>query len=822
MDNFGKGIKRKVTVRRNTEENMGNIEKEGIKDNRRSGSDGELDVNYSKISDNLQNADQYKFQDGYNQIMGRKVSVLIKKILRKILNRFWGWYIHPIFNRQNHYNEKIIDAFRCMEEVVSQQKTIIHIQEQNIQKQEQNIQRNRNQISELKSELHKLYDSVQCFQLRTAPELRKEINIKKGTVVNAIYDDQFEKMVAEVKDVSSDQVDLKLKNATDYFYDVMQQNMIKEDEKHRDLIVVFCIRFKNEFGMEAIKNEAYDLYQLLQKKSIYDVKLISLEDEVTNVNYQDSIIYIDENHIEDCFQFLSPSLVVFCESTPYNVLGLKGVLVKNHTLIKISAQNPLQGFDQKMLDELCHCNDYGVHKYVVESKHAYDIMIQNGFRNVTLSFPIINMDRIKNYKEYRNTHDKFVVGFATSPMEKKHYDDRGMDFITDMVIKMTDINFRILWRNDKLALPEQIKNSSNCIISFGKYDMEKFFDEVDCVIIPHKTINNNHACSLSGVEAMLNNIPVLSTSVAGISDLVEKSGMGIVCEPNSDDIILGLRQIRENYHEYIGRDKVGCIRDLLDNNNNIIIVEEMVGNYFSKSFVTLEEWDYHLHQKDKYLVKGHDSIKKYYQNKEIADNYNEVRFLTYPANCFDAFERASIRLIVKNQFNRNNLEVLDIASGDGRIVQECIQFGFCTSIDSSRAMLDIVERKFSETGHIHTKICDYYVDNLDEKFDIITTFRYIRHFDYTQRKELYKRICNNLKDDGMLIFDAPNIEYALNDAGNRNWGDYNIYDIFWTEKDIIKELAENNLTVKYLIPIPMEGKTEGEVISSWTVGAVKQ
>ena len=112
--------------------------------------------------------------------------------------------------------------------------------------------------------------------------------------------------------------------------------------------------------------------------------------------------------------------------------------------------------------------------------------------------------------------------------------------------------------------------------------------------------------------------------------------------------------------------------------------------------VTLHEWDRQLRQNDKYLVKGQKAMREYYSNNEVAVTYNANRFETFPENCFDLLERKSINIIIEDYFNKSDLKILDIACGDGRILQENLRYGNCTAVDSSEAMLSIVRKRFED------------------------------------------------------------------------------------------------------------------------------
>lgn len=914
MDNLEKELKRKINIRNMAIKNMG-IQEEPeyqLPDIVSENKENEMDKLYLLLNQSIKEANDNSYQNFYWFLSGKKLFVLIKKVLRKLVRILYGWLLFPIMGRQNIFNGKTVNSLATLKDIVIvQNQKLEHLMqlssnlEQRIQSQDdekyqrlqnrieetdqrwQNIievtdQRLQNKIEEidprwqnkieeidqrLQSKINlqnqKLYNqldeklqmlqeeislglhnqivevdkslgyqidemlqstsnvknSMNYFQRQIAPGLRIEVQDKQSIIVDGIGDYELKEMLQQIQQASEEKINDKLIDATDYFSRKVQQEIEKQAIVKKKLIVIFCLRFQSEYGMEAIKNEAYDLFQLLLRESIYDVKLVSLEQNAETPIYSNKMIYVDRKTLKECFDELSPALIIYCESTPYNIFDFNGLLIKNRTLIKLSGQNPLQSLSVKVLDELRHCNDYGVHRYLVESKYAYNIMAENGFRSAAISYPIVDTDRVLVSRQDRESHNSFVIGFASLPMEEKQFYDRGMDLLQEVITSMPNVTFKLLWRNEQLMVPKELEYSENCHIVMGKYDMKLFYQEIDCVIIPYMTSNNNHACSLSGIEAMLNNIPVISTNIAGISEIVLKSGMGIVCDTTSKDIIAGINKLSNNYEEYVGQYKVKQIQELIASKHIISIIEDILEDYFPHNFVTLDEWDNYLQKKDKYLVKGHNAIKEYYQNIEVANSYNEVRFLQYPANYFDAFERASIGIIFKNIFNRNDLKILDIASGDGRIVQENIKFGYCTSIDSSRAMLDIVEKRFGALGDLKTEICDYLSDTMEGKYDAITTFRYIRHYDYVQRKLLYQRIFNNLNNGGILIFDAPNIKYAMKNREQGNWDDFNIYDVFWDEKSIVKELEENNFEVKYLIPIGVKLNENDPV--SWTVAAVK-
>ena len=112
------------------------------------------------------------------------------------------------------------------------------------------------------------------------------------------------------------------------------------------------------------------------------------------------------------------------------------------------------------------------------------------------------------------------------------------------------------------------------------------------------------------------------------------------------------------------------------------------------------------------------------------------------------------------------------------------------------------------------------IDEIDGQFDVVTTFRYIRHYDGSQRMHIYEKIRKCLNDNGILVFDVCNIEYSMADRKKAGWDGFNIYDVFWTKESIQQELEENGFRIVYLLPIEIDKIGQGPV--TWTVAAVKK
>ncbi|MDF2611942.1 MAG: hypothetical protein K0R92_3416, partial [Lachnospiraceae bacterium] len=423
MDNFEKQFKRKITIRKLAIDNMGKNYNENQNSNNNEIADTEISRLLKLLNENLQEADKNKLVNWHWLILGRKSIVLFKKILRKLAKIFYGWLIFPIMDRQSYFNGKTLNSVSILQSIISLQQQRIDLNElkqneyelkfdQKYIKSDQinNLEQRCIELEQICSELknknndllrnyidqieqlnvkmqdsyevnqvlqNKLFDinqstsdirnSVDYFHKQIAPGNRIELKDNRNMIIDGILDFELKNKVKQIEKAPENELNEKLKDAADYYALKVQQKIEKKKMIKKELIVVFCMRFKEEHGIEAIKNEAFDLFQLLLKESIYEVKLVSLEESVTFPVYTDTFIYVDKTQIQECFDRLAPALIIICESTPYIAFDYNGLFIKNHTIFKLSGQNPLQGLDLRILEELRHCNDFGIHRYLVES-----------------------------------------------------------------------------------------------------------------------------------------------------------------------------------------------------------------------------------------------------------------------------------------------------------------------------------------------------------------------------------------------------------------------------------------------------------------------
>lgn len=783
----------------------------------------------------------------------------VKKFFMRLGRKLTFWYVQPFGERQNSFNkltaravEQLTAAESDLDDQLAADREELHKEiaaertfaAANLNKLKGSISGLEKRIMQLESHLAseveqlKISDSaVEAAAINRSNENVSEFNeyirrVDPDKRRNAAYSECFD-ISREFANSAADELvrqpeeKVNLESwGREYRNSVMHQIGNMEREATKKIIAVICKRFKISQGIEAVRSEALELYRLLKRASVYNIRFISIEPDIVEVSQQDEITFIPEKGAGSYIASIDPVLCVFCESSPHILLSDNCSMLLNRAVLKLSAQNPIQELTANTIKELNHLNDFGVHKYLVQSKRAAQTLIDNGFREPVVSYPLISQGKIYLRKRSYN-RDNFTIGFASSPMDDKQSEARGIDLLCCVIERNPSVSFVILWRYESAAVPEIMKNSANCRIEYGKVDMTEFYSSVDCVIVPYKSFDYNHACSLSAIEAMQNGIPVISTDVSGVSEVVEQCGLGEVVPADCEAISAAIIKIADDYKTYSSDRCRQRLEKILDNTNIVDLIEHEADRPLSAKAVTLYEWDRRLKLNNKYLVKGHQAMKEYYQQQEIADKYTEVRFTSKALKYFDFIERQNIGVIISSCFADRKPKILDVACGDGRITSECIKYGECTSIDASPAMLDIVRSRFEkEENKPKLQICDVISDTLGGSFDVITCFRYIRHFEYETRKLIYKKFRDCLCDHGIMILDVPNIDFELRLKEITGWQNYNIYDVFWTKESILEELSCSGFKVKYIIPtggglmtnLPADVR---KMPMTWTIAAEK-
>jgi SAM-dependent methyltransferase len=146
-------------------------------------------------------------------------------------------------------------------------------------------------------------------------------------------------------------------------------------------------------------------------------------------------------------------------------------------------------------------------------------------------------------------------------------------------------------------------------------------------------------------------------------------------------------------------------------------------------------------------------------------------------------------------------DVLEVAPGPARLT---VDVGRAlgrpgTAVDASAAMLAQARRRLDGSGIAWRCVNgDAFALPFGCEFDLVYSFRLVRHFQRAERVRLYREVARVLRVGGLFVFDAVNAEVSapLRDAAVA--GEYEHYDALLTPRELEAELGEAGLAVRSL------------------------
>ena len=200
------------------------------------------------------------------------------------------------------------------------------------------------------------------------------------------------------------------------------------------------------------------------------------------------------------------------------------------------------------------------------------------------------------------------------------------------------------------------------------------------------------------------------------------------------------------------------------------------------------------------VIKGEEGVREAYQDERLAQGYVGERFLEpLGALLHDRQKQALLRLLARHRPDR----ILEIAPGPARLTIELPSNPEHPGIliDSSRQMLDVARGRLESAapGGWRYVQGDVFRLPIRSQFDLVYSFRLIRHFEESERARIYSEIARVLRPGGFLVFDAVNI--AVSAPLRRESPDaYPVFDALLTETQLRAELGQNGFE-----PVLLEG-----------------
>ncbi len=183
-------------------------------------------------------------------------------------------------------------------------------------------------------------------------------------------------------------------------------------------------------------------------------------------------------------------------------------------------------------------------------------------------------------------------------------------------------------------------------------------------------------------------------------------------------------------------------------------------------------------------ISGRDDLKKHYQDVSVADEYVQKRF-SLPKNLF--LHRQQVQLTNMILQRQGVQSVLELACGPGRVTRYIDTPVRAVAVDASEQMMSLAQQVTVDRGWNY-QLADIFELDLDEVFEAVYSFRFIRHFELEKRQRIYEIIRQHLKVGGTLIFDAPNV-VVEGPFRARHPELYPIFDQLWNRDSLLAELS---------------------------------
>lgn len=201
------------------------------------------------------------------------------------------------------------------------------------------------------------------------------------------------------------------------------------------------------------------------------------------------------------------------------------------------------------------------------------------------------------------------------------------------------------------------------------------------------------------------------------------------------------------------------------------------------------------------VVKGREPIKDAYRDEDRAAAYIKARF----DDPFGAEVHRRQLSTINREIRRLRPEkLLEVACGPARLTPELEYVATSVAVEQSPAMLEHARLRLAQEGRTHWTLLQGDAFDLQlspNSFDMVVTFRFLRHFDAADRHRLLGQIRRVLRPSGYLILDVSNAagyQWLLNKWGAKgSWVD----DYWFTREEFTREMAKEGFFVEAMHPV---------------------
>ena len=208
---------------------------------------------------------------------------------------------------------------------------------------------------------------------------------------------------------------------------------------------------------------------------------------------------------------------------------------------------------------------------------------------------------------------------------------------------------------------------------------------------------------------------------------------------------------------------------------------------------------------NEHSARDEQSVAALYQDGEVAETYIRQRFSHAWSRLLHRKQVAEVNRVIRVcQPER----VLEIAPGPARVTTELQGIRRGVLLEYSEAMLALARRRLAMAGL--TDMWElrhgdaFALDRLQCQFDFVYTFRFIRHFQQSDRVRLYRGIAACLPRQGLFMLDVVNrtVRQKLDaKQPSRSPGELDVYDETYSPETFRQEMQAHGFEVLRLVPV---------------------
>ncbi|MBI5136401.1 MAG: class I SAM-dependent methyltransferase [Nitrospirae bacterium] len=180
------------------------------------------------------------------------------------------------------------------------------------------------------------------------------------------------------------------------------------------------------------------------------------------------------------------------------------------------------------------------------------------------------------------------------------------------------------------------------------------------------------------------------------------------------------------------------------------------------------------------------SVRSLYQDDKVAGKYLAERFRF---SWWRQLHRCQVAAVNRTIAERGAQDVLEVAPGPARLSTEVTGMRRGTLVEASPQMIAVARRRLESAGLTH--LWDlregnaFDLSGLGREFDLVYTFRFIRHFQEPERARFYEQVHRRLRPGGLFLYDA--VGKHVRDAQERSVGGrrngLKVYDVTYASVD---------------------------------------